>query len=169
MSAPNATDVKIRCSTRDDFDGFYRCFADICRERRFLALVDPPPPDAARAFTDNAWRRGMVRYVAIAGSELVGWCDIIPDALEGFRHVGRLGMGIAAPFRGRGVGRQLVEATVAAARQAGLSRVELEVFSSNTHAIRLYERCGFAHEGRRRRGRIIDGHVEDVLVMGRLL
>jgi len=72
-------------------------------------------------------------------------------------------------FRGKGIGRQLVDATVRAARQAGLTRVELEVFSSNTNAIALYERYGFQHEGLHRRGRIIDGRVEDVLLMGLLL
>jgi len=31
--------VDIQPSTPEDFDGFYQCFAAICRERRFLALV----------------------------------------------------------------------------------------------------------------------------------
>jgi RimJ/RimL family protein N-acetyltransferase len=34
---------------------------------------------------------------------------------------------------------------------------------------RLYEKYGFEHEGLHRRGRIIDGHVEDVIIMGLLL
>ena len=161
--------IDIRRSADDDFDGFYECFADICRERRFLALVEPPPKEAARAFVEDARGRGMVQYVAIAASGLVGWCDIIPHPWEGFRHSGRLGMGIAPAFRGRGIGRRLLEATVDGAREAGLSRIELEVFSSNANAIRLYEGYGFAHEGVHRRGRIIDGRVEDVLIMGLLL
>jgi RimJ/RimL family protein N-acetyltransferase len=58
---------------------------------------------------------------------------------------------------------------VHAAHEAGLTRIELEVFSSNTNAIRLYERYGFVHEGVHRRGRIIDNRVEDVLMMGLLV
>ena len=163
------TAVQIRRSTPEDFDGFYECFADICRERRFLALVEPPPKDASRAFVDDALQRGMVQYVATAGSRVVGWCDIVAHPWEGFRHSGRLGMGIAADFRGKGVGWRLLDATVTAAHEAGLTRIELEVFSSNTGAIKLYERYGFVHEGVHRRGRIIDGRVEDVLMMGLLL
>jgi RimJ/RimL family protein N-acetyltransferase len=164
----NHTAVQIRRSTFDDFDGFYDCFAAICRERRYLALVDPPPKQASRAFVEDARQRGMVQYVAVVDGTIVGWCDIMPHAWEGFRHSGRLGMGIAAEFRGRGIGRRLVDATIRAARDAGLKRIELEVFSSNTNAIRLYEGCGFVHEGVHRRGRIIDGRVEDVLMMGLL-
>ena len=162
------TAVQSRRSTPDDFDGFYDCFAAICRERRYLALVDAPPKDASRAFVADAHQRGAVQYVAVANGRIVAWCDIIPHAWEGFRHSGRLGMGLAPEYRGKGIGRHLVEATVRDERAAGLTRIELEVFSSNTRAIRLYEDCGFVHEGSHRRGRIIDGRVEDVLMMGLL-
>ena len=161
--------VQIRRSTAEDFDGFYDCFAEICRERRFLALVEPPPREASRAFLEDARGRGMVQYVAIAGSHVVGWCDIMVHPWEGFRHSGRLGMGIAGPFRRQGIGRRLLDAAVTAAREAGLTRIELEVFSSNTNAITLYERYGFEHEGVHRRGRILDGRVEDVVIMALLL
>jgi hypothetical protein len=60
--------VEIRRSTPEDFDGFYECFADICRERRFLALVEPLPEEASRAFVEDARGRGMVQYVAEAVS-----------------------------------------------------------------------------------------------------
>ena len=161
--------VEIRRSTPEDFHGFYECFAGICRERRFLALVDPPPKEAAREFIEGARARGMVQYVALADARVVGWCDIVPHAWEGFRHSGRLGMGVAPAFRGKGIGRRLLDATIDGAHEAGLTRIELEVFSSNTNAIRLYERYGFDHEGLHRRGRIIDGRVEDVIMMGLLL
>ena len=88
------TAVQIRRSTPDDFDGFYDCFAAICRERRYLALVAAPPKDASRAFAADAHQRGAVQYVAVANGRIVGWCDIIPHAWEGFRHCGRLGMGL---------------------------------------------------------------------------
>jgi RimJ/RimL family protein N-acetyltransferase len=169
MNAVDSGAVDIRPSTPDDFDGFYDCFAAICRERRYLALVEPPSQDEARAFIDGARQRGMVQYVAAADSCIVGWCDILPNTWEGFRHTGRLGMGIAPEFRGQRIGRRLMDATIEGARDAGLTRIELEVFSSNTHAIRLYETYGFEHEGLHRRGRIIDGRVEDVIMMGLLL
>ena len=35
----------------------------------------------------------------------------------------------------------------------------------NAAAITLYERCGFRHEGRRRRARLLDGVAEDVVEM----
>ena len=66
------TAVQIRRSTHGDFDGFYDCFAAICRERRYLALVDAPPKDVARAFVADAHQRGAVQYVAVANGRIVG-------------------------------------------------------------------------------------------------
>jgi ribosomal protein S18 acetylase RimI-like enzyme len=46
-------------------------------------------------------------------------------------------------FRGRGVGRRLVEAFVAAARAARAAEVWVLTNESNEAAVRAYERCGF--------------------------
>ena len=54
-----------------------------------------------------------------------------------------LGMWTAPEFRGRGVGRALVEWAVATAREQGRRRVGLWYADGNDSARRLYERCGF--------------------------
>lgn len=59
---------------------------------------------------------------------------------------------------GKGIGHQ---ATILILKKAfyeiGLQRVYLNVFSNNTAAIRLYERCGFRAEGEFRNHFLIDG------------
>jgi len=63
----------------------------------------PPPKQNSRAFVEDARRHGMVQYVAFAGPRIVGWCDVVPHRWEGFRHAGRLGMGIAPEFHMMGL------------------------------------------------------------------
>jgi ribosomal protein S18 acetylase RimI-like enzyme len=58
------------------------------------------------------------------------------------------GMWVDPGFRGSGVGRALVEAVVAQAREAGRRRVVLHVVSGNSAATQLYERAGFRPTGR---------------------
>jgi GNAT superfamily N-acetyltransferase len=53
---------------------------------------------------------------------------------------------VAAPARGRGVGRALVDSVADWARSWGARRLVLWVFRSNGAAIRFYERLGFAIE-----------------------
>jgi ribosomal protein S18 acetylase RimI-like enzyme len=45
--------------------------------------------------------------------------------------------------RGRGLGRALVEAALAAARERGCVRIELDVDEDNQAALALYRSCGF--------------------------
>lgn len=58
---------------------------------------------------------------------------------------GRVGrMAVSAGWRGRGIGRALLDALLACARARGLATVELH---AQTPAIGFYERAGFIAEG----------------------
>jgi RimJ/RimL family protein N-acetyltransferase len=161
--------VEIRRSTPDDFEALWECLDSVARERRFLAMIEAPSRPEARAFLEQARSGGMIQFVAVRELRVIGWCDVTPVRWEGFRHSGRLGMGVVSGSRGQGLGAKLLAATLGAARDAGLTRVELEVFRSNTAAIALYNRHGFVEEGVKRRGRVLDGVIDDVVCMGLLL
>jgi ribosomal protein S18 acetylase RimI-like enzyme len=75
-------------------------------------------------------------------------------------------MGVLRAYRGKGIGRRLVEATIAKARELGLEKIELNVYSSNDAAIALYRSLKFVDEGRKVRGRLMDGIYDDVIIMG---
>ena len=121
-----------------------------------------------RRFVLNNLRNGYPQFVAVEDDRVLGWCDIVPKRHVTLRHVGALGMGIAAPHRSRGIGKALLQATIAGAAARGISRIELLVRADNEHAIALYQRFGFELEGRLRNYLIVDGAVHDVLAMARL-
>ncbi len=52
---------------------------------------------------------------------------------------------VVPPLRGRGIGRALLEATMAAAREAGASGIDLNTGATDTAARALYESCGFTN------------------------
>jgi ribosomal protein S18 acetylase RimI-like enzyme len=97
--------------------------------------------------------------------EVVGFCDIIPNTAKGFTHVGRLGMGVRSEWRRQGIGRRLLGACSCLARNAGIEKVELEVFSDNVAATRLYDSFGFSQEGRKVRGRKLEDRYQDLTLM----
>jgi L-phenylalanine/L-methionine N-acetyltransferase len=85
------------------------------------------------------------------------------------RHAMALGISVMPASRGQGVGDALMEAlTDYADNWAQVLRIELTVFHDNQRAIRLYERHGFAPEGRLRAYALRHGVYEDVLAMARL-
>jgi ribosomal protein S18 acetylase RimI-like enzyme len=71
-------------------------------------------------------------------------------------------------LHGQGIGRQMIEHVVAAARDLGAGRVWLQVNKHNVRAIRAYERAGFVITGELLVD-IGDGFVMDDFVMARVL
>jgi RimJ/RimL family protein N-acetyltransferase len=157
----------IRAVTLSDAQGYNLALDAVAREGRYLRLRQAPPVGASESFIAGNIERGNPHFVALIDGEVVGWCDICRDEGEGSRHVGGLGMGLVSAHRSKGIGRMLIEAALDQAKDR-FRRVELDVYASNTPAIRLYEKSGFAHEGRRVGGIEIDGRDEDVLMMARL-
>ena len=99
------------------------------------------PDDAAGGFTLGAFDDG---------DRLVGALTIERERRRKIRHVGHLvGMMVATERQRSGIGRALLEAAIARARENGeLHQITLSVTSSNPSAVRLYERAGFVRYGR---------------------
>lgn len=148
--------------------GFREVLDGVAREGRYLAFLEAPAPDRVRRFVLGNLRRGTAQFVALDGEQVVGWCDVTPKVHETLRHSGTLGMGVAASWRGHGVGTRLLAATLDAAAANGLTRVELIVRADNAPAIALYRRFGFALEGTCRRYMQVSGQWFDALLMARL-
>src|SRR6266850_2275335 len=141
----------------------------VARERRYIGFVEGPSVESTREFVRGILGGAGVQMLAVTTKDaVVGWCDIVRNPHEGFRHVGRLGMAFLPEYRGRGLGRRLVAQTIGAARQAGIERVELEVFASNERAIAFYQAVGFVIEGVKRRARKLDGQYDDNVLMALL-
>ena len=68
-------------------------------------------------------------------------------------------------FRGRGIGRKLMERMEESAGEEGVRDITLEVREGNLAARKLYESCGFAEEGRRKE--YYRNPTEDAVIMWR--
>jgi ribosomal protein S18 acetylase RimI-like enzyme len=136
----------------------------VARERRYLAATVGFSQESTESFIKSVTAAKGVHLVALLDDAVVGWCDITPASFEGMTHVGRLGMGVKAGFRGQGIGKRLLKAALKRAFGQGLERVELEVFRSNDSAVRLYEAHGFRREGVKVGARKLDGLADDILL-----
>jgi len=114
--------------------------------------------------------RSDLQLVAELEGVVVGCAGLHPAAAQlRRRHVMGLGIGVAQAAQGQGVGTALMQALCDYAdRWALVQRIELNVFTDNTRAIRLYERFGFRVEGTHRAYALRDGVFADVLSMARL-
>jgi ribosomal protein S18 acetylase RimI-like enzyme len=150
------------------FDGLRRALDTVAREQRFLAFTEAPPPQDCLAFYIGIVTNGLCLFVAVEGTEVLGWCDVLPCHGQARAHVGTLGIGLLPAARQRGIGRRLMEAAIARAWALGFTRIELTVRVDNQNAKRLYKRMGFQIEGTQVRAFCVDGVYVDMLAMALL-
>jgi putative acetyltransferase len=164
----SAGTVQVLAMTPAHIAGYRDCLDVVARERRYLAQVEALPAEAVEEFMLNRLAEDVPAFVAVDAGRVVGWCDILRDWTVAKAHCGTLGMGILPEYRGAGLGRALLAASLAKAWAIGLTRIELEVRSDNLSAIRLYERLGFRKECLKRNAMRFDGVYYDAFQMSLL-
>jgi ribosomal protein S18 acetylase RimI-like enzyme len=129
---PAATDAEV-AAVRGLFEAYYAEWlsADVCFRDFAAELADLPG-----------------KYAPPGGCLLVAWdgdrpagCIALRPLAPGVGEVKRLY--VPPDYRGRGVGRRLAAAVLAAARDAGHEAVRLDTMPAMTGAQRLYESLGF--------------------------
>jgi putative acetyltransferase len=113
---------------------------------------------------------GTFNLLACVGDEVIGQLGLhtFPHHPRR-RHVGQIGMAVRDDWQGKGAGSALIQAAIDLADQwLNLSRIELEVYTDNEPAIRLYKKSGFVIEGTHPKFAFRDGQFVDVYAMARL-
>jgi len=128
--------------------------------------------ESEAAFFDNQdWELGDQAWLAWDGDIVVGMLNCHAGRRRKVTHRISFGMGVSASHRRLGIGRAMLQVSIDHARaHPAILKVELQVFADNARAIELYERLGFATEGRIvKYARRMDGTFVDSLSMGQWL
>lgn len=148
--------------------GYRACLDAVAREKRYLAQIEALPLERIEDFVRESVASDAVQFMAVDEGRVVGWADIFPSWAHAVAHCGSVGMGVLPDYRGRGIGRRLLEACIAKAWTRGITRIELEVRADNARAIRLYDALGFQQEAVKRQAMRFDGVYFDALLMSLL-
>lgn len=108
----------------------------------------------------SAWLRaaadgGVQSLVALADGAIVATTALVRDGLGWSGHVAELRLLVAPAWRGKGLGRALLEASVRAAAADGAAKVVAYMTPDQRPAITVFEECGFRAEA------LLRDHVRD--------
>jgi RimJ/RimL family protein N-acetyltransferase len=93
---------------------------------------------------------GKVAIIAEVAGEIVGLIHLNSVPRRRLAHRATLYISIAKRWRGRGVGRVLLQTLIEwAEAHPVIEKLSLAVLANNDPAIGLYRKCGFVEEGRR--------------------
>ena len=94
-----------------------------------------------------------IEILVIVDGQVVGTAGI--EAIGSkykVRHRAEFGISILKDYWGLGIGKALLEACIACAKEGGYAQLELDVVAENESAISLYRKEGFVEFGRNPRG-----------------
>lgn len=111
---------------------------------------------------------GELRFVATVGDEVIGWAaaSLVSDRCASSGVVEN-SVYVDQDHQGRGVGRLLLSALIAASEAAGNWTIQTGIFPENKASLALHEACGFRVVGRRERIGQLDGRWRDVIFLER--
>ena len=160
--------ITIRHIEPSDYEALHKIFS--C-PRVVWGVLQIPFPSA------EMWRKrlaeppeGLYSLVACTDGEVVGQLGLHTSPNRPRRrHVGQIGMAVRDDWQGKGVGTALMQAAVDLAdKWLNLTRLELDVYTDNEPAIKLYTKFGFSIEGTAINYGFRDGQFVDVHLMARL-
>jgi ribosomal-protein-alanine N-acetyltransferase len=108
------------------------------------SFIDPWGYSLFRAELDNPYSKGIVAHFS-EESRIIGYNLFWVM----FEEVHILNFAVDPDFRGIGIGELLIKKSLALGQNLGATKATLEVRTSNTPAIRLYEKLGFRIVGER--------------------
>jgi putative acetyltransferase len=163
-----AGDIVVRRAEPGDCEAVCAIFEN---DRAYSGTLQLPHPSR------EAWRKRMAEVpeghymlVACVDGKIVGHGGLHPaDKSPRRAHVMSVGLAVADPWHGRGVGSALVKALVDLADDwMNVIRLELTVFADNAAAIALYRKFGFEIEGTHKAYALRSGEYVDAHAMARV-
>ncbi|HET7481031.1 MAG TPA: GNAT family N-acetyltransferase [Rubrobacteraceae bacterium] len=106
--------------------------------------------------------------VAEEGGEVVGWISLSDfyDGRPAYHQTAEIGIYVRDGFRGRGIGRRLLEEVIRRAPELGIKTLTAGAFGHNGPSLKLFERFGFERWARFPQVAELDGAERDLVVLG---
>jgi L-amino acid N-acyltransferase YncA len=161
--------VTVRAASAADADAICAIHNQGILDRVATLDVTTRTPDGVLDWLADRESRHPV-IVASVGGAVVGWASLNRfNPRPAYDHVADFSVYIEREWRGKGIGRQLLDRLIELAREIGFHKMVLSALAFNQAGIALYTRAGFSIVGVYREQGQLDGEWVDTLIMEMLL
>ena len=162
-------EVTVRPATPDDAAAICMVYNQGIEDRVATLETELRSPEERRKWMEARGPRHPV-VVATAAGTVVGWGSLNAfNPRPAYDNVVDLSVYVERAWRGRGVGKALLQHLLGLARQLGYHKMVLATFPYNDAGLALYLRMGFSPVGVYHEQGKLDGRWVDVLIMEQLL
>jgi phosphinothricin acetyltransferase len=166
---PDEPAVTIRDATPTDAVSISRIYNQGIQDRIATLETEERTPEERRAWLLARGPRHPVLVAEIDGA-MVGWGSLnVFNPRPAYDHVADFSLYVERGWRGRGMGRRLLEALTERARALGYHKLVLSAFPWNEAGMQVYRRAGFREVGIYREQGLLDGRWVDTIIMEKLL
>ena len=137
--------ITIRKAEETDFEAIWPIFHHVVQQGDTYTYAPETTKEQARAIwmsSENA------TYVALIDDQVVGTYILRRNQAGQGSHVANCGYMVSQEARGKGIGKAMCEHSQEEARRMGFHAMQFNiVVSTNTSAVSLWKKCGFAIVG----------------------
>jgi ribosomal protein S18 acetylase RimI-like enzyme len=149
---PNGQEITIRQASEDDALKLIELKKSYIKGTRSIPLYEFEYKNDIQTEKEMICRfhneANSLLLVAEHGNGLIGNIDLSGSQRKKLLHTGMIGMGIAKEWQNKKIGSYLMESLLQwAAELSSLKIIWLDVYSTNTPGIRLYDKFGFERTG----------------------
>ena len=161
--------VNIRTATLADVPDITHIYNEGIRDRLATLETEERTPQERLTWLQARDERHPVLVAERAGA-VAGWGSLnVFNSRPAYAHVADFSIYVGQEARGAGIGKALLAALIARARELGYHKLVLAAFPQNEAGMRLYAHFGFREVGVYREQGLLDGRWVDVIIMERLL
>lgn len=164
FTAKNGKKVVFRPKQHDDTELLWEMFSTLSEETA-SNLLPPFARDRVEAWTRNIDYDQVLVIVALVeeetGQRIIGSASLKFSPQAALKHTAELGLTVHDNYQNLGIGTALLSHLVYIARTKKLTKIRLNVSTTNESAIHVYKTAGFAIEGKLCKESLVNGKYRD--------
>jgi len=166
---PDTPQIAIRDAVLDDAEHIAVIYNQGIVDRlATLETKERTTEERSRWLADRDERHPVL--VAQCGAQIVGFGSLnVFNPRAAYNYVADFSVYVERSWRGKGIGRRLLQALESRARALGFHKLVLSAFPFNAPGMALYEQAGFRVVGTYREQGRLDGRWVDTIIMEKLL